>query len=88
MRPRRLAAAALVTFQRDALAQPRADRADLLQVAGPLGTAGPSAPGEVLARDEAQGFLLLTGPGARARCWPELQAQDFATQEGLKAADT
>ena len=57
-----------------------------VQVAGLLGTAGLNAP-EVLAWDEAQGFLLLTDLGARTLL-AELQAQDFATREGLKAADT
>lgn len=56
-----------------------------VQVAALLGEAGLNAP-QVLAWDEAQGFLLLSDLGSRTLL-AELQAQDFSTRDGLRAAD-
>lgn len=63
----------------------REDCRPFVQVAGLLAGAGLNAP-EVLAWDEAQGFLLLGDLGDRTLL-AELQAQDLATREGLKVAD-
>ncbi len=56
-----------------------------VQVAGLLGGAGLAAP-EVLAWDEAQGFMLLSDLGDRTYL-AELQALDLSAGAGLKRAD-
>nr|WP_245909511.1 phosphotransferase [Sphaerotilus hippei] len=56
-----------------------------VQVAALLRDGGLNAP-EVLARDEAQGFLLLSDLGSRTFL-AELQAQDFSSRDGLKVVD-
>jgi len=56
-----------------------------VQVAGLLGGAGLAAP-EVLAWEEAQGFMLLSDLGERTYL-AELQAQDLSAGAGLKRAD-
>jgi aminoglycoside/choline kinase family phosphotransferase len=63
----------------------REDCRPFVQVAGLLRQGGLNAP-EVLAWDEALGFLLLTDLGGRTLL-AELQAQDFGTSGGLKVAD-
>ena len=63
----------------------REDCRPFVQIAGLLRQGGLNAP-EVLAWDEAQGFLLLSDLGERTLL-AELQAQDFGTAAGLKVAD-
>ena len=63
----------------------REDCRPFVQIAGLLRQGGLNAP-EVLAWDEAQGFLLLSYLGERTLL-AELQAQDFGTAAGLKVAD-